>query len=113
MILEKLLRPIIWPMPQAIQNIVLFPLALLYILHQNFIQALQDSDMVKFSFREAFHAARDRFTPRYAFRYSERELAEWFSSAGYNNLLLSSERNPPNRVIYEFCLATAIVGQKK
>ena len=113
MILEKVLRPIIWPMPQAIQNIALFPLALLYIVHQNLIQALQDSDMVKFSFREAFHAARDRFTPRYAFRYSERELAEWFSSAGYNNLLLSSKRNPPNRVIYEFCLATAIIGQKK
>lgn len=113
MVMEKVLRPIIWPLPSVIQNIVLFPLSILYIIHQNYILVRKDSDMVKFSWREAYHAARDRFTPKYAFRYSEKELSDWFISAGYSNLLYSSKRQPPNYVTGEFCLATAIIGQKK
>ncbi len=112
MIMEKIFRPIIWPLPSSIQNIALFPLSLLYIIHQNFILARKDASMVKFSWREAYHAARDRFTPRYAFRYSEKELSEWFVYAGYSKLLYSSNRQPPNYVTEEFCLATAIIGQK-
>ncbi len=113
MIMEKVLRPIIWPLPSVVQNIALFPLSILYIIHQNFILANKDADMVNFSWREAFHAARDRFTPRYAFRYSEKELAEWFIANGYSNLIYSSKRQTPNYVTQEFCLATAIIGQKK
>ncbi len=113
MVLEKMLRPIIWRLPQTIQNLALFPLSLLYLIHQNLYQRLRAKNMVNFSFREAYHAARDRFTPRYAYRFSEDELAEWFTLAGYNNLLLSSKRTPSNLIIHEFCLATSIIGEKK
>jgi SAM-dependent methyltransferase/uncharacterized protein YbaR (Trm112 family) len=113
MVMEKLLRPVIWPLPQKIQNIALFPLSLLYILHQNIFLVRQDPNMVKYTLREAYHAARDRFTPRYAFRYSEAELQSWFTKAGYHNFLLSSQRKAPNYITHEFSLATAIIGQKK
>lgn len=42
MILEKVLRPVIWPLPQTIQNLALFPLSLLYLVHQNFFQKYRD-----------------------------------------------------------------------
>jgi uncharacterized protein YbaR (Trm112 family)/SAM-dependent methyltransferase len=112
MVMEKVLRPLIWRLPESAQNAALFPLAVLYIVHQNVLQGGKD-DMVRFSWREAYHAARDRFTPRYAFRYSEEELASWYYSAGYDNLLFSSKRIAPTPTISEFCLATAIIGQKK
>lgn len=113
MLMEKVLRPVIWPLPQFLQNIALFPLSLLYLIHQNLYQKYRDKKMIRFTFREAYHAARDRFTPRYAYRYSETELASWFTSAGYNNLLHASKRTPPNLIIHEFCLATSIIGQRK
>lgn len=112
MLMEKVFRPLIWPLPSFIQNVALFPLSLLYIFHQNFVLANKDKDMVKFSWREAYHAARDRFTPRYAFRYSEEELSSWFKSAGYSDLLFSNKRKPLNYVTQEFCLATSIIGKK-
>jgi SAM-dependent methyltransferase/uncharacterized protein YbaR (Trm112 family) len=112
MAMEKALRPLIWRLPEPLQNAALFPLAVLYIVHQNVLQG-RKADMVKFSWREAYHAARDRFTPRYAFRYSEEELASWYYSAGYDNLLFSSKRKAPTPTIAEFCLASAIIGQKR
>lgn len=69
--------------------------------------------MVSFTLREAYHAARDRFTPRYAYRYSEDELASWFTSEGFNDLLSASKRIAPNLIIHEFCLATSIIGKRK
>ena len=113
MILEKSMRPVIWPLPEFLQNIFLAPLALLYIFHQNIIETRKDKKIVKYAFREALHAARDRFTPRYAFRYSEEEVAKWYNSAGFNNLKILSKKPTKGYFIEELKRATAIIGQKK
>lgn len=113
MILEKSLRPIIWPLPQFLQNIFLAPLAALYIFHQNIIETRKDKELIKYSFREALHAARDRFTPRYAFRYSEEEVARWYNSVDFNNLIFLSKKPTEDYFIKELNRATAIIGQKK
>lgn len=111
MIMEKIFRPLIWPMPSFMQDIVLVPFAFLYIIHQNFLLS-KDKKHVKYSWREAIHAARDRFTPRYAYRYSEEEISNWFKEAGYKNLLLASERSFLQYLDPNFNLATVIIGQK-
>lgn len=112
MIMEKILRPVIWPLPQQIQNILLIPIAFLYILHQNTLSS-NDKKLVKYTWREAIHAARDRFTPRYAYRYSENEINDWFNKAGYKNILPISKRTIPEYLDPNFFLATAIIGQKE
>jgi len=112
MMLEKTLRPIIWPLPKFIQEILLAPLALLYIFHQNYLETRKDKEVIKYSFREALHAARDRFTPRYAFRYSEAEVTKWFNYENYNNLVCPSRKPTEDYFIKELSRATAIIGQK-
>lgn len=111
MIMEKIFRPLIWPLPSVVQDIVLVPFAFLYIVYQNFLLR-QDKKHVKYTWREAIHAARDRFTPRYAYRYSEEEISGWFEETGYKNLLRASERDFPRYLDPNFNLATVIIGQK-
>ena len=111
MMMEKMLRPLIWPMPHFLQSVVLAPIALLYIIYENLSQ-MSNKEMVRYSWREAFHSARDRFTPRYAFRYSEEEIAGWFKEAGYDNLSKISQRKIPDYLGHDFYLATAMIGQK-
>jgi ubiquinone/menaquinone biosynthesis C-methylase UbiE/uncharacterized protein YbaR (Trm112 family) len=111
MITENISRPLIWPLPVRVQNIVLFPIALFYVIHQNIM--VSDKKQIKYKYREALHAARDRFTPRYAFRYPEEEVLNWFSEEGFDNLYPSSKRNFPEYVLPEFYLATTVIGQKK
>jgi SAM-dependent methyltransferase len=111
MIMEKMLRPLIWPMPYFLQSIILTPIALLYIIYEYYSQ-ISNKEMVSYSWREAFHSARDRFTPRYAFRYSEEEIAGWYKEAGYVNLSKISQRKIPDYLGHDFYLATAMIGQK-
>lgn len=113
MVVESILRPFIWNLPVKIQNIILFPIALLYIFHQNVIQRKLVKNKVKYGLREALHAARDRFTPRYAFRFSEDEVIGWFNQTGFENLLPGSKRKFPNFIVVECASATTVIGQKK
>lgn len=111
MTMEEVLRPLIWPLPNFIQNIILIPIALLYLLHQNIIKS-KNSNLSKYSWREAIHAARDRFTPRYAFRYSEKEIIHWYKNASFCEIQGCKKTNNPDYLIEDFYLATAIIGKK-
>ncbi|HPN38553.1 MAG TPA: methyltransferase domain-containing protein [Melioribacteraceae bacterium] len=112
MLAEKTFRPLVWRLPSFLQSIILFPVAILYIIHQNFLQNPKDNRLIKYTYREALHAARDRFTPRYAFRYSEEEIVNWYKEAGFINLLPSSKRKYPDFLIPDFYIATVVIGQK-
>jgi uncharacterized protein YbaR (Trm112 family)/ubiquinone/menaquinone biosynthesis C-methylase UbiE len=111
MVMEMMLRPLIWPMPYFLQSIILTPIALLYIIYE-YYSKMSNKEMVSYSWREAFHSARDRFTPRYAFRYSEEEIAEWYKESGYISLSKISQRKIPDYLGHDFYLATAMIGQK-
>jgi hypothetical protein len=56
------------------------------------------------------HAARDRFTPRFAHRHSECEVIKWFSEAKYSELQCVSERKRPDFVPLPLVTATAVDG---
>ena len=64
--MEKLIRPVAWRLPQTLQTAVLLPIVPLYLLHQNLLVKRRGSAFIKYGWRESIHAARDRFTPRYA-----------------------------------------------
>jgi hypothetical protein len=68
--------------------------------------------LVKYSWREAFHAARDQFTPRYAFRFSDDEIIKWFEEAKFVNIQPCSKSSHPDFLIEDFYLATAVIGKK-
>jgi uncharacterized protein YbaR (Trm112 family)/SAM-dependent methyltransferase len=110
MTMENLLRPAIWPLPESLQRVALLPIVPLYLIHQNVLVRGRDDGFVRYGWREALHAARDRFTPRYAYRHSEEEVSGWFTAAGYRDLQLASRRARPPFVPTGFVVATAVDG---
>jgi uncharacterized protein YbaR (Trm112 family)/SAM-dependent methyltransferase len=110
MVMENMLRPLIWPLPEGLQRIALLPIVPLYLIHQNILVRGRQSGYIRYNWREAVHAARDRFTPKYAFRHSEEEVSGWFKAAGYRSVRASSTRQRPDYVPPGFTVATAVDG---
>lgn len=82
---EALLRPVLSRLPVAVSTAVLSPIALSYLAFNTYRRA-KDPQVQPYDFRRALHAARDRFTPRYAYRQDEDEVMRWFRAAGYDRL---------------------------
>jgi uncharacterized protein YbaR (Trm112 family)/SAM-dependent methyltransferase len=110
MLLEKSVRPFCWRLPESLQTIVLLPITLLYVIHQNLYVTRNGSGYIKYGWREAVHAARDRFTPRFAHRHPEGVVCDWFREAGYIELQCASKRGRPDVVPISFVVATAVDG---
>src|SRR5581483_1417250 len=92
MLLERIIRPICWRLPERLQTALLTGIVPLYLIHQNLFMARGGPEYVPYGWREALHAARDRFTPRYAHRHTEQEVCTWFRAAGYREVRCASER---------------------
>ncbi|HKD38420.1 MAG TPA: methyltransferase domain-containing protein [Pirellulales bacterium] len=110
MAMEGILRPMIWRLPDRMQNVALAPLVPLYIAHQWMRSLRHPEGAVRYGVREALHAARDRFTPRYIHRHTEEEVCEWFRSAGYGALAPGSELDRPSFVPEAFTASTGVSG---
>ena len=110
MVTERLLRPIVWRLPERAQSVALAPLVPLYMAHQWFRSLRHQNGAVRYGVREALHAARDRFTPRYIHRHSEEEVCDWFREAGYSELSRGSERPRPDFVPIAFTASTGVSG---
>jgi SAM-dependent methyltransferase/uncharacterized protein YbaR (Trm112 family) len=113
MIIENIIRPFCWRLPESLQTVALLPLIPLYLVHQNLHVTHDGSGYIKYGWREALHAARDRFTPRYAHRHTESEVCRWFREAGYNQIRCSSRRECPAFVPISFVTATAVDGVRE
>ncbi len=109
MALERVLRPIAWRLHEPYQTAFFLPLLPLYWVHQNLLVHRKGGG-VKYGWREALHAARDRFTPRYVYRHTEDEVAHWFDRAGYRSVRRISERPAPEWVPVAFTAAAAVDG---
>src|SRR5262249_54780067 len=79
--LEGLIRPVVWRLPNKLQTVALLPIVPFSLLRQNLFLDRREVGFIKYGVREALHAARDRFTPRYIHRHSEEEVRRWFSEA--------------------------------
>ena len=106
--LERLLRPMLWRMPERLQTIALMPLVPLYMVYHSRLRAGFAARIIVGA--EAIHAARDRFTPRFVHRHSEEEVMGWFRELGYNDLRASSQRTIPDYVPISISACTAVDG---
>ena len=113
MLLEQLIRPWCSELPGWLQTIVLTPIAPLYIFHQNTVQTNEKQGMAKYNWREAMHAARDRFTPKYIHRHSEEEVISWFEQNGFDRIQPLSKKQLPDFVPVGFYKNTGVEGFKK
>ncbi len=110
MALERVLRPMICRLPNRAQSVALAPLVPLYMAHQ-WYQAKQNSHgAVRYGLREAMHAARDRFTPRFIHRHSEEEVVGWFQDAGFEQISRGSDVPRPDYVLIGFTACTGVSG---
>ncbi len=109
---EKAVRPLAWRLPEKLQSLLLAPLVPAYMGYQALQVASGAKGRIPYSWREAMHAARDRFTPRFVHRHTDDEVKGWFSEAGFAELEASSERPRPTYVPIGFTACTGIAGTR-
>ncbi len=86
MVLENIIRPVLWRMPEKAQTVALAPIVPAYMAMQWLRSKRSDGSVVAYGFREGLHAARDRFTPPFVHRHTEDEVSSWFQAAGFRDL---------------------------
>jgi hypothetical protein len=69
-------------------------MALTYMLF-NWMRRLFNREIQPLNFTRALHAARDRFTPRFAHRHSTGEIASWFARCGFGPVTVLNWRDMP------------------
>ncbi len=109
---EAVLRPIYSRLPDPLQTIALAPWAPLYILHQR-LAARHNPHYTTYSWREAMHAARDRWTPRYVHRHTNEQVQRWFKAAGYGQLTSIGDRAAPEYVPEALVTCVGIEGVRE
>lgn len=93
--IESVTRPIISRAPNSIPSkMFLGTMALGYMVF-NWGRRLGNGEIQSLTFRRAMHAARDRFTPRYAHRHPAAEICGWFSSSGFDSVTVLDWRDMP------------------
>jgi ubiquinone/menaquinone biosynthesis C-methylase UbiE len=84
---EACLRPVLSRCPAGIATVMLVPISFGYLAF-NQVRRFSDTSVQHYNFQRALHAARDRFTPRYAHRADAAEVMRWFREAGYEEIQL-------------------------
>ena len=107
---ESLLRPILWRLPTKLQTVALMPVVPFYLVRQNLFRDRRKPGFIRYGPREAIHAARDRFTPRYAHRHSDDEVSDWFREAGYAQLERVSEQEHESFVPPAYVVGVGVQG---
>lgn len=112
MAMENIARPVLWRMPETVQTVALAPLVPAYMAAQWLRSVRSDGTVVPYGFREALHAARDRFTPPFVHRHTEEEVASWFESAGFGDLTYTGRREKPAFVPVAVVACTGVSGTR-
>jgi SAM-dependent methyltransferase len=109
--MEKVIRPFCWRLPERLQTLALAPIIPLYFVHQNFyMKRDKSSEYIKYGWQHAMHAARDRFTPRYAPGAPKKRCMNGFREAGYTEIRSVGKTERPNFVPIHFVVGTAVEG---
>lgn len=111
MAMERVIRPVVWRLSDKAQTAALLPLVPLYMAFQR-LRASANEGQVRYGWREALHAARDRFTPRFIHRHTDDEVCSWFAEAGYERLHRASESERPSWVPIAFTASTCVDGER-
>jgi SAM-dependent methyltransferase/uncharacterized protein YbaR (Trm112 family) len=93
--LESIARPLVSRAPDSLlATVFLRTMAVAYIAF-NRARRLLNHAIERLTFRRAVHAARDRFTPRFAHRHSAAEICSWFRSSGFDRISVLDWREMP------------------
>lgn len=109
---ETVLRPVCSRLPDRLQTMALAPWAPLYMLNQWLQARREPGQAAAYGWREAIHAARDRFTPRFVYRHTDEEVRSWFSGAGFHDLVSLAERPAPGFVPTALVACTGVEGTR-
>jgi SAM-dependent methyltransferase len=113
MAVENVTRPWIARLPAPLQTAALAPFVPFYMAYQAARRWRRGPDQALYGPREAMHAARDRFAPRFIFRHDEAELVDWLRAAGYDAIEPGSSRTPPDFVPESLSAATYASAVRK
>ena len=111
--MEQIIRPVMWRLPETLQTVALVPLLPLYVIHQNLFTKGGGLPTHTTAGVKPLHAARDRFTPRYAHRHTEEEVCTWFRESGYDDLQCVGKRERPDFVPIAFVTAAVVDGVRQ
>lgn len=93
--LEIATRPLVSRAPSSVAaRSFLGTMALGYVAF-NRLRRMTNPAIQRLSFSRGMHAARDRFTPRFAHRHSAEEILGWFADAGYKSATALDWREMP------------------
>ena len=110
---ETLARPVFSRrLASPITNLSLGIIALGY-LSYNFLRQFRNPQTQRYNFKRALHAARDRFTPRYAFRHESPEVAGWFKEAEFEDIEIVDWRTMPPADKDDYRRNVGVRGKRK
>lgn len=93
---ESLLRPLLSRSSDSfLSSLVLNPIALAYMLF-NALRRLGDPTIQPLTLRRALHAARDRYTPKFAHRHCAVEVVKWFEGVGFDKIQVVDWKSMPS-----------------
>ncbi|MBI1747970.1 MAG: class I SAM-dependent methyltransferase [Acidobacteria bacterium] len=97
----NMIRSVVSRMPFALQNGAVYGLTLLFWGARALLRnRLYGGSTTPYNWKQALHAARDIFTPRYANHQTRAEVTAWFREAGFNSIeALTSERTEKLKTI--------------
>lgn len=93
--MEDVVRPRLSKRPNALSSRIFLSLAAVPYVAFNRMRRLGNSEIQKLTFKRAVHAARDRFTPEFAYRHSPEEVISWFNDAGFQDIYQIDWRDVP------------------
>ncbi len=92
---ETMARPVLSRAPSSPPATVVLAAAALGYLAVNRFQRRRHPGIQRYEFSRALHAARDRFTPRYAHRHQPEEVTGWFRTTGFTDVQVVDWRAMP------------------
>jgi len=108
---EVVMRVILNRCPSWLSTIALAPFALSYVIF-NRLRHLGNQRIQPYNYRRALHAARDRFTPEFAYRQDADEVCEWFRKAGYIDVEVVDWREMPSADHDDYRRNTGVRGRR-
>jgi SAM-dependent methyltransferase len=93
--LEAVTRPMVSRAPDSLAARVFLGAAALGYMAFNRLRRLFTPDTQPLNFLRGLHAARDRFTPRFAHRHSRKEVESWFITSGFEAVQVINWQDMP------------------
>jgi len=111
--IEKIIRPLLSKYPNAVPSRLFLSLAgVPYVLFNRF-RRLKNSDIQRLTYKRALHAARDRFTPEFAYRHSSNEVVGWFQEIGFSEIVQIDWKSVPAADYDDYGRNVGVLGREK